>query len=130
MYAVTVDPTRALVRMSASGFFTMEMLEASARDLHAAIRSLGPRVRQHVTLYDYRGLNVVQKAVLDRYGRFFTDRSMKALWARRVAFVTDSALLGLQLQRIQRGDMRVFADPAAATMWLLSREQVEAPAAA
>ncbi|WP_419808515.1 hypothetical protein [Sphingomonas sp.] len=129
MYSVSVDRTRAMIRMTASGFFTMPLLEASAAELHAAIRSLGTLAGRHVTLYDYRGLKVVQKDVLDRYGRYFTDTGMTRLWARRVAFVTDSALLGFQLQRIRRENMRVFADPDEATAWLLE-VQDDLPASA
>lgn len=123
MYSVTVDRARNMVSMTASGFFTMPVLEAAAADLHRAIRSLGTLAGSHVTLYDYRGLNVVQQPVLERYGRYFTDEGMRALWARRVAFVTGSALLGMQLQRIRRANMRVFADATEAKGWLTAAEQ-------
>lgn len=123
MYSVTVDRARTLVTVTASGFFTMPMLEAASRDLHVAIRSLGALAGSQVTLYDYRGLNVVQQPVLERFGRFFTDEGMRVLWARRVAFVTDSALLTMQLQRIKRAGMSVFADPASATAWLFAVDQ-------
>lgn len=122
MYRVTVDPDRTLVRVSASGFFTMEMLEAAAGELHAAIRSLGTRAGSHVSLYDYRGLKVAPQAVVDRFRRYFADEAIRPLWARRAAFVADSALLTMQLHRVQRANMRVFADPASAEAWLFADE--------
>lgn len=111
-----------MVCLTACGFFTLEQTERAAVDLHVAIRSLGARAGQHVTLYDYSEVQVVTAPVLERLGRYFTDPVMRPLWARRVAFVTQSALLGLQLQRIQRENMRVFADRKEATAWLLAAQ--------
>ena len=64
----------------------------------------------------------------DRFRRYFADEAMRPLWARRAAFVADSALLTMQIHRIRRANMPVFSDPAVATAWLLADEQ--APAAA
>lgn len=120
MHRITVDRSHLMVCMVASGFFTMEQLERAAADLHAAIRALGPHVGQHVTLYDYTGAKVVPGPVLERLGRYFTDAYMQPLWARRVAFVTASALVSMQLVRIQRENMRLFTDRREATNWLLA----------
>ena len=109
-----------MVCMTGSGFFSMEQMEAAAVDLHAAIRSLGSREGSHVTLYDFTDVKVVPGPVLERFGLYFTDDSMKPLQAERVAFVCTSALLGLQLKRIQRDHMRIFADRKEATAWLLA----------
>ena len=123
MHKVTGDRAHAMVCMTASGFFTMEETERAAADLHAAIRSLGPRAGYHVTLYDYSDVQVVPGPVLERFSRYFTDPAMKPLQAKRVAFVTRSALLRLQLQLSQRDHMRVFADRKEATAWLLAAQE-------
>lgn len=122
MHKVTVDRSNAMVCMVASGFFSIEQMEAAAADLHTAIRSLGPRAGQHLTLYDYTDVKVVAGPVLERFARYFSDDDMQPLQARRVAFVSVSALLGRQLQRIRRDHMRIFADRQEATAWLLSDE--------
>ena len=109
-----------MICMTASGYFSMEQMEVAAIDLHAAIRSLDPRDGGHVTLYDYTDVQVVAGPVFERFERYFTDDSMKPLQASRVAFVCTSALVRLQLQRMQREHMRVFRDRKEATAWLLA----------
>ncbi len=120
MHKVTVDKSHTMVCMTASGYMSMEQVRDAAADLHAAIRSLGPHAGNHLTLYDFSEVMVVTGPVLERLARYFTDDDMQTLQARRVAFVCKSALLTLQLKRIQHDHMRIFVDRKEATAWLLA----------
>lgn len=122
MHKVVVDRSHAVVSLTAHGYFGEAALRAAATDLHRAIRSLGDYAGKHVTLYDMLGLTVVPPAVLDGFARYFTDPAMAALWARRVAMVTRSPLVSLQMERVAslRPTMRLFADRPRAMAWLLA----------
>ena len=129
MHKVTVDRIQAMVSMTAGGFFGEAEMLAAAVDLHAAIRSLGDRAGRHVTLYDLTALQVVPPPVVDRFTRYFTDSYMQPLWARRVAMVSRSPLVALQIERVRKVTdiIRVFDDRAAAVRWLLAdRERLQA----
>ncbi|KQN25103.1 hypothetical protein ASE86_02250 [Sphingomonas sp. Leaf33] len=122
MIKVVVDRSHALVNLTADGFVTDADIATGAAQLHAAIRSLGDRMGRHVTLYDLTGLRVASPAILDTFAVFFTDPAYRAIWARRVAFVTASPLVTLQMERIRRDrpDMQVFAERAPAIAWLFA----------
>lgn len=124
MHKVVVDRSHAVVSMVAEGYFGAAELQAAAVDLHAAIRSLGDRVARHVTLYDLTAMNVAPPAVLDAFAAFFTNPAIAPLWARRVALVTRSPLVTLQMERVRqvRDTLRIFADRRAAMAWLLADE--------
>lgn len=129
MHRVTVDRVQAMVCMTAAGFFDEAGLLAAAADLHAAIRSLGTRAGRHVTLYDLSALQVVPPPIVDRFTRYFTDAYMQPLWARRVALVSGSPLVALQIERVRRvsDTMRVFDNRREAVVWLLAdRERLVA----
>lgn len=125
MHRISVDRAHAMVCMTASGYFSVEATEAAAADLHSAIRSLGSRAGEHVTLYDYTDVAVVSPAVLERFAQYFTAPEMRPLLARKVAFVSGSTLLTMQIQRIQRDNMRLFATRGEAAAWLLAGQERE-----
>ena len=119
MHRIAIDRNQAMVSLVLAGFFSLDDVTSAAADLHAAIRSLGSRMGMHVTLYDMSDLQVAAAPVLERFGRYFSDPAMKPLWARRVAIVSNSALVQMQMQRICRDNMRVFAMRTDAVTWLL-----------
>lgn len=122
MYKVVVDRSHAMVNMEADGFIAASDLEAAAKALHAAIRSLGDRVGRHVTLYDLTGLQVAAPKVLETFGGYFTRPEYRDIWARRVALVTRSPMVTRQMARLTQGrtDMRIFEERRVAVAWLLS----------
>lgn len=121
MIKVVLDRSHAMLNVTADGFVTASDIAAAADRLHAAIRSLGDRVGHHVTLYDLTRLQVARGDVLDGFAVFFVDPRYRAIWARRVAFVTASPLVARQMARIrqQRPDIDVFTTRPAAIAWLL-----------
>ena len=122
MHKVVVDRSHALVSLTATGFFSTADLADAAATLHATIRSLGPAMGSHVTLYDLTGLEIVAQPVLAAFALYVTDRRYAEIWARRVALVTRSAAVGLQMGRVSadRDDLKVFGDRGAAIAWLLA----------
>lgn len=118
---VIVNRPHKMVSVVADGFFTIADIEHTGRELHAAIRSLGADAGQHVTLYDLSAAQVTAAPALERFGTFFTDTAYRGIWARRVAFVSTSALLRRQLERVAaiRDNLRSFDDRDAAIGWLL-----------
>lgn len=124
MYKVVVDRSHALVNVTASGFFGDEDLAGAARALHVAIASLKQAAGHHVTLYDMLDLQVAPAHVLGRFAEYFSDPIYRPIWARRVAFLTRSALITGQMGRVAHGrdDMAVFADRPAAIAWLLAAQ--------
>ena len=122
MHKVVVDRSHAVVSFIAEGYFGEADLPAAAADLHAAIRSLGPRMGKHVTMYDMTALKVVPPAVLEAFARYFTDPQVAPLWARRVALVSTSPMVTLQMERVRkvRDTLRVFGDRREAMAWLLA----------
>ncbi|KQT32417.1 hypothetical protein ASG29_11560 [Sphingomonas sp. Leaf412] len=126
MYKVVVDRSHAMVNVVAEGFVTEAEIGEAAGALHGAIRSLGERAGSHVTLYDFARLDIASPKVLARFATYFTDPIYSAIWARRVALVTGSPLVHLQMARVRsdRVNLRVFDDRRAAIAWLLGRATV------
>lgn len=131
MNKVIVDRSHALVNVVADGFFGEEELTHGVQQLHAAIASLGHRAGHHVTLYDLLGLKVVHGPVLARFASYFSDPVYRPIWARRVAFLTTSALVLRQMSRVVQGraDMALFDRRVDAIAWLLAAEDRGAVAA-
>lgn len=124
MHNVSVDRPHKLVTARLSGFFQPEDLPAVARDVHDAIRALGEGTGQHVTLYDVSDAQISPAATMDMLRKIFEDPATRDLWARKVAFVTPSALARMQAQRLReaRSDIAIFEDRASALTWLLLAE--------
>jgi hypothetical protein len=120
MHKVIVNRAQALISVTASGFFDAAGLATAAADLHAAVRSLGARAGRHVTLYDLSGLKVAAPGTLDRFAAYWSKPEVEL--ARRVALVTASPMVRLQMDRVSRvrDTLRVFDDRRDALGWLLA----------
>ena len=121
MFHITIDRTTLLVDMRLSGFFTPDVAQAATAALRDAVRTLGPRIGQHVTLYDATSLQVSPKDTIDYVQLGWADPAIRHLWARRVAYCTPSALTRMQASRLRqsRPDIGVFSERGAALAWLL-----------
>jgi len=122
VHEVSVDKPHKLVAVRLSGFFQPEDLPAIADDVHDAIRGLGDSAGQHLTLYDVTAAQISPGTTMAMLGAIFADPDTRGLWARKVAFVTPSALARMQAQRLRevRPDIGLFEDRAAALAWLLA----------
>ncbi|MEN3747154.1 hypothetical protein TPR58_08240 [Sphingomonas sp. HF-S3] len=120
-HGVQVDLDRLFVDVRLSGLVTPEDAGWIGEEVRAAIRSLGDKVGRHVTLYDASGVQVVPPATVELLKQTFDNPQVRALWARKVAFVTNTALARLQAQRLRevRPDLGLFDDRETAIAWLL-----------
>lgn len=120
-HSIHVDPARKLVDVRLRGFLTPEDASWIGEEVRAAIRTLGDEVGSHVTLYDVSEMQVAPGETIEMVQRTFAHPQVRLLWARKVAFVTESALGRMQLQRLQtaRPDVELFADRESALAWLL-----------
>lgn len=128
MHSIHIDHKNILVDMRLSGFFTPEAAMAAVEDLRTAVRSLGTRAGQHVTLYDVSAVEVAPAATIELLKQSYTDPAIRALWARRIAYCTPSALARLQVARLReaRPDIGVFTDRESAIAWLLAGDEIGA----
>ncbi|UZK65676.1 hypothetical protein [Sphingomonas sp. M1-B02] len=121
MQTINVDRARKLVDVRLTGFLSPEDVAWTGEEVRAAIRTLGDDVGKHVTLYDVSEIQVAPAATVEALQRTFTNPTVRTMWARKVAFVTPSALTRLQVQRLReaREDIGIFENRAQAIEWLL-----------
>lgn len=118
---ITVDRARKLVDLRLEGLLSPEDVAWIGEEVRAAILALGDDVGKHVTLYDASGVQVVPQATVELLKHTFDNPAVRALWARKVAFVVTTALARLQVQRLKeiRPDVGIFDDRETAIAWLL-----------
>lgn len=120
-YRIEIDRPRKLVILTA---LTMQAPEESAwagEELRAAIQSFGPDIDQHVTLYDGSAIPSLPTATVDQMMKTFDHPAVRAIWARKVAFVATTATARMQIKRLQqvRPDIVVFDTRETAIAWLV-----------
>ena len=122
MRFVTVDRVRRTLTVTTSGFVPADEVAAIAREVHEAIALLGGRSDDHVTLYDLSAVSVAAAEVVALFREYVANEAFQTLLGRRMAFVSTSALLTMQLRRVARDmpQIQIFSDRAAAMEWLLS----------
>ena len=115
MYSIDVDRGRRIVRAHLSGFFTSEEVAAFAREEQAAAASLMPG-GVFGLLLDATGATAQAQDIVAAFHGLFHDLPIKAA---RIAVVTNSALLTIQLRRMSDpARTRVFEAVGAAAAWL------------
>ena len=125
-FTFDVDPTRNLVRIKMSGFFTLADIDAflaARREAHAKL-SCGPN--EHFTLNDLRGMKIQSNETVFAFQAMLAAPEYRS---RRLAFVVALTLAQGQLRRALDGrdDVCCFEDSAAAEAWLLSGDRDIAP---
>lgn len=120
-HSIAVDAARKLVDLRIRGLVTPEDAAWIGEELRAAIRALGPDIGKHVTLYDASGVHVVPQGTLELIKTTLDNPAVRALWARKIAFVVSTALARLQAQRLRevRADLGIFDDRESAIAWLM-----------
>ena len=121
-----VDPSRDLVRIRMSGFFTPEDIEAflAARDDAHARLTCAPN--QHLTINDLRGMKIQSQEAVDKFGEVLSERRHRS---KRLAFVIGKTLARTQLSRIASSrDAQCFDDLPSAEAWLFGRDHETAAA--
>ena len=120
-HRIVVDRPRKLVILEAHAIPSPEDSSWIGEELRAAIQSFGDEIGQHVTLYDVSRIPAVPTATINLVLRTFDNPAVRALWARKVAFVVTNATGRMQVKRLQkvRPDFGIFAKRDAAIAWLL-----------
>jgi hypothetical protein len=117
-FTFEVDPSRDLIRIRMSGFFTPADIEAflkARRDAHARLLCAPNR---HVTLNDLREMKIQSQEAVDAFREILADPAYRS---RRLAFIVSSTLARAQLGRaLASRQARTFQDPTEAEAWLFA----------
>ena len=119
-FTVRAEPSRDLVRITMSGFFTPADIQAfrEVRAAEHARLSCGPN--QHLTLTDVRQMKVQSQDIVCRFLLVIADPAYRS---RKLAFVVDRTLARSQLMRALNGrSAKCFEDLVAAERWLLAHD--------
>lgn len=101
MYTVSADPPRRLIRLTLTGFWTVEEATAFAHDQQAAVRELGPPFGTHLTLADVRDFAIQTQEV----SAVIRDLVVNAAaTSKRIALVGGEGLARIQVRRITERD--------------------------
>lgn len=123
-YSISVDPSRDLVRIRMSGFFTQADIEsflAARREAHVQLTC---PANAHLTLNDIRDMKIQSQEIVESFRAMLAAPEYRS---RRLAFIVSSTLALSQLGRALAGrHARCFDDPAAAEHWLLTGEEIRA----
>ncbi len=122
MYSIeSIDRAKQRITTTIEGFIAPADIAALSADTWAAVRSLGlSGAAPHDLLHDLSATMVASRDTIAEIGTVMRNPMYKHLWARNIAFVTPSALLRLQMERVAAGrpGLRVFADRHSAETWL------------
>jgi len=124
-YSIQVDPSRDLIRIRMSGFFTSSDVDGFIAARAKAHAELTCRRNAHLTINDLREMKIQSQEIVDAFRAMLAAPEYRS---RRLAFIVSSTLARSQLSRALGGrDARCFEDAEAAERWLLSgREESRA----
>lgn len=122
MGSVNVDRARRLLTVTTTGFVSAEEVAAIAREIHDAIALLGGDSSDHVTLYDLSAVSVASADVIALFRDFVANELYRSMLGRKMAFVSASALVTMQLRRVGKDmpQISIFACQTMAMKWLLA----------
>jgi hypothetical protein len=114
---ISIDPARGLIRMKLGGHFTIADVQRLEADRRAALRELGCRVNQHLTLCDVSACQLSAPDVVIELQKVIGNPLTRS---RKCAMVVRGALARLQARRaVQRDDVAMFDTAVEAEAWLL-----------
>jgi hypothetical protein len=119
-FTVRAEPSRDLIRITMSGFFNPDDIQAfyDARAAEHARLTCGPN--QHVTLNDLRAMKVQAQDVVAAFQNMLADPAYRS---RKLAFVVDRTLARSQLMRALNGrTAKCFENRVAAEQWLFAHD--------
>ena len=124
-YQIVIEPSRDLMRVTLTGFFTIDQIQALRAGLVAALASLSCPPGTHRSIFDIRACKIQSQEIVQAL------RSMsesKGITAQRLAIVAGTSLMRMQLRRIISQDRlaRTFDDVRSAENWVLERVPITA----
>ena len=107
------DPRRGIVEIQMSGFFAEEAVPSIAPGMADALRQLYCKPNHHMTLVDVTGCQIQSQEVVTQFQKLVTNPAFRS---RRLAFVTGSSMIKMQLRRFISDDSyaRIFGDHSSA----------------
>lgn len=126
MFKIILDRPGSLVFVRIRGFLEADDVASIIAETRKAGQSLGAGARPYDLLCDLTDTKVGSLAASDRFRDLINDDSTQHLWARRVAYVTPSALLRLQITPAcaRRPDIRIFDARRPALAWLQAERAI------
>lgn len=116
-FTIEAEPARNLIRMTLTGFFDIETIEAFSVTLYAAVARLGCAPNQHIVLCDISGCSLQSQAAVAAFQKVLSEGNR----SRRVAVVSGSSLAWMQARRIlDRDELACFEMEPEAMQWLLA----------
>ena len=124
-FEITIDRQRGLLKIVLGGFFGIQDVAEYVDAKSIAIRRLGCKPNQHLTLCDVTACNLQAQEVVKAFKATLDDpRHM----SRRLAVVVGDALARMQVRRIlTRTDAACFQDSASAEDWLFRTDRLVEP---
>jgi hypothetical protein len=119
-FTVRAEPSRDLIRIKMSGFFTPSDIQAfyDARAAEHVRLTCGPN--QHITLNDLTEMKVQSQDVVAAFQNLLADPGYRS---RKLAFVVDRTLARSQLMRALNGrTAKCFENRAEAEKWLFAHD--------
>jgi hypothetical protein len=119
-FTVRAEPSRDLIRITMSGFFNPDDIQAfcDARAAEHARLTCGPN--QHVTLNDLRAMKVQAQDVVAAFQNLLADPAYRS---RKLAFIVDRTLARSQLMRALNGrTAKCFENRVDAEQWLFAHD--------
>ncbi|MBC9033267.1 hypothetical protein IAG41_12785 [Sphingomonas sp. JC676] len=116
-YSIQVDPSRDLIRIRMSGFFTLADVDGFLAARAKAHAELTCRRNAHLTINDLREMKIQSQEIVDAFRAMLAAPEYRS---RRLAFIVSSTLARSQLGRaLANRHARCFEDSDAAEAWLL-----------
>ncbi len=117
-YRIACEPERDLVRITMSGFFSVEQVQefATARAEHYAQLRCPPN--QHLTLCDASQMRIQTQEVVAAFARVVQIPEFRS---RKLAIIVGSSLARIQTQRVsEREGVQLFRSVSDAEEWLFA----------
>jgi hypothetical protein len=116
-FAIAVDTTASVIRITMSGFFEQADIDAFVGARNAAYRDLHCRPHQHRTLVDIRGMKIQSQRSVEAFAKVLADPSYAS---GKLVFVVEASLARMQIERAAAGrGAGFFLSVEAAEAWLL-----------
>lgn len=123
-FTIAVAPSRNLLRVEMSGFFTVEDVHRYRIAIDTASRHLTAPPERQVMVNDISAMNIQSQEIVDAFRRVMGDVRYRD---RRVGFVVASTLARMQLSRIIGSrTAQMFATSAEAEDWLFGSTEAAA----
>lgn len=119
-FAIMIQPRRNLMRVTLKGFFALSDVAALDVERRVALIKLGCLPNDHVTMVDVSDCKLQSQEVVQAFQTMLGEPRYRS---RRLAFVTGSSLVRMQVRRIMNSDTAHFFETAVeAQLWLFEHQ--------